>query len=186
MRKLSGTITILAMILAAVAPATHAQSGQSPYAGQQKRDIKALSNEEIAAYLEGQGMGLAKAAELNSYPGPKHVLDMASELQLSDRQRAETQKVFDRMLARATRLGKLVVAKEEQLDRLFASRRIDQAKLRRVAGEIARLQGELRVAHLRAHLETKAILTQAQVEKYAELRGYKADAPADQHKGHKH
>src|SRR5262245_34850176 len=40
-------------------------SGQTtPYAGQQAREIKALSSEEIESYLSGSGMGLAKAAEL--------------------------------------------------------------------------------------------------------------------------
>jgi Spy/CpxP family protein refolding chaperone len=182
MRKLFGTV----MILTALASASHAQGSQSPYAGQEKRDIKALSSGEITAYLEGQGMGLAKAAELNQYPGPRHVLDMASELQLTEKQKAETQQVFDRMHEEAARIGKLVVAKEEQLDRLFATRQIDSEKLQQAVSEIGRLQANLRVAHLRAHLEMKAILTQAQIEKYSELRGYKPGAHANQHKGHKH
>ncbi len=39
-------------------------TGRSPYAGSETREIKALSSDEIAAYL--QGMGLARAAELKS------------------------------------------------------------------------------------------------------------------------
>jgi hypothetical protein len=35
-----------------------------PYAGQQARTIKALSDEDIAALRKGEGMGMAKAAEL--------------------------------------------------------------------------------------------------------------------------
>jgi hypothetical protein len=53
----------------------------SPYTGQERREIKALSNEEIDRYLSGDGMGLAKAAELNHYPGPRHVLELADQLQ---------------------------------------------------------------------------------------------------------
>jgi hypothetical protein len=49
-----------------------------PYAGQQARSIKALSDEEIAALRKGEGMGMAKAAELNGYPGPVHVLQSPS------------------------------------------------------------------------------------------------------------
>ena len=45
----------------------------SPYAGQETREIKALSRDEINGYLSGDGMAFAKAAELNHYPGPKHV-----------------------------------------------------------------------------------------------------------------
>jgi hypothetical protein len=49
----------------------------SPYAGQQTRAIKALSPEDLAGLLNGEGMGMAKAAELNGYPGPVHVLELA-------------------------------------------------------------------------------------------------------------
>ena len=47
-----------------------------PYAGQQARPIKSLSDDDIAALREGEGMGMAKAAELNGYPGPAHVLQL--------------------------------------------------------------------------------------------------------------
>jgi hypothetical protein len=53
----------------------HAQNAQ-PYAGQQSRAIKALSQDEVRQYLEGAGLGYAKAAELNRYPGPMHVLEL--------------------------------------------------------------------------------------------------------------
>jgi len=52
------------------------------YAGQETRKIKALSEDQIQGYLAGSGMGLAMAAELNHYPGPKHVLELAEKLQL--------------------------------------------------------------------------------------------------------
>src|SRR5262249_16169067 len=73
----------------AIVAATAGSSAQtaSPYAGQEQRAIKALSDEEIRDLLEARGMGLAKAAELNSYPGPLHVLQLAAELGLSDAQR---------------------------------------------------------------------------------------------------
>jgi hypothetical protein len=47
-----------------------AAQAPSPYAGQEQRPIKALSETEMRDLAEGRGMGLAKAAELNSYPGP--------------------------------------------------------------------------------------------------------------------
>ncbi|MGH7485986.1 MAG: hypothetical protein ACREMY_10365, partial [bacterium] len=47
----------------------------TPYAGQQSREIKALSQEEAAGLLAGKGMGFAKAAELNGFAGPAHVLE---------------------------------------------------------------------------------------------------------------
>ena len=42
----------------------------SPYAGQESRAIKALSDSEIDDLANGRGMGLAKAGELNGYPSP--------------------------------------------------------------------------------------------------------------------
>ena len=84
-----------------------ALAGQmSPYSGQESREIKALSKEEVDGYLSGDGMGFAKAAELNHYPGPKHVLDLAEQLNLSDVQRTTTQSIFDRMKSNAASLGK--------------------------------------------------------------------------------
>ena len=47
-----------------------APAADLPYAGQQTRAIKALSDDDIAALRAGEGMGMAKAAELNGYPGP--------------------------------------------------------------------------------------------------------------------
>src|SRR6266478_9941548 len=61
-----------------------------PYAGLQARPIKALSAEQIADLKAGRGMSLALAAELNGYPAPRHVLELAEPLQLSAAQRART------------------------------------------------------------------------------------------------
>ena len=59
----------------------------SPYAGQQTREIKALSSTQTADLLAGKGMELAKAAELNGYPGPMHTLELATQLELSTEQK---------------------------------------------------------------------------------------------------
>ena len=74
-------VAILWMVAAAVPLQADAQ--QSPYAGLEDRPIKALSDEERNAYLNGAGMSLALAAELNGLPGPKHVLELAEELSLT-------------------------------------------------------------------------------------------------------
>src|SRR5262249_42893040 len=149
-----------------------AQQPLSPYAGQQSRGIKALSDDEIRGYLNGQGMALAKAGELNHYPGPLHVLELADQLKLTDAQKRRTEEIRKTMLDGAIPLGKRIVEKERELDQLFASGVIDSSKLDSTLGEIGRLQGELRAVHLRAHLEQKRILTTEQVAKYDELRGY--------------
>ena len=148
--------------------------GTSPYSGQQHREIKALAPDQVAGLLTGTGMGYAKAAELNHYPGPRHVLDLAEALQLSEAQRAQAEAVFQAMQVRARALGTAILHLERELDSAFASGAIDADSLDRLTGRIAALEGELRGAHLRAHLETRALLTPTQVRAYDRLRGYSA------------
>jgi hypothetical protein len=76
-------IPVLLLAICALATPVLAEPPSTPYADQQHRIIKALSEEEIAALLKGEGLGMAKAAELNGYPGPLHVLTLARELELS-------------------------------------------------------------------------------------------------------
>lgn len=144
----------------------------SPYVGQEQRAIKALSANEIADLLSGKGMGLAKAAELNHYPGPLHVLDLASELELSPKQRQATQSIYEQMQAEATRIGRLILENEARLDAAYAQRDIREDTLRTLVTAIARYQGELRFVHLRAHLQQRQALTPVQIDRYDALRGY--------------
>lgn len=160
------------------------QEAQSPYRGQEGREIKALSPEEIKALQAGEGMGLAKAAELNRYPGPKHVLDLAEALELTEGQRARTREAFDRMKKNAVDLGSAIVEQERALDRMFRERVIDQEKLEAAVREIAELQGRLRLAHLEAHLELDSVLTDDQVARYTMLRGY--HDPSQHHQPRRH
>ena len=153
-------------------PSRHSQHAMSPYAGKEGSEVKALTAEEMKAYREGTGMGLARPAELNHYPGPRHALDMAAELGLTDAQTARLKAVFDRMHAEAVALGGKIIEKEKALDSRFASGSIDEKTLRGLTSDIAAIQAELRAAHLKAHLETKRILTADQVARYDELRGY--------------
>jgi Spy/CpxP family protein refolding chaperone len=142
------------------------------YAGEEKREIKALSPAEVESYRSGSGMGFAKAAELNHYPGPKHTLELARDIDLDASQEQKAQRIYDAMHARAVGLGERVVVAERDLDRLFAMARIDEASLARSVREIARLQGEIRLEHLKAHLAMRSLLTAAQIAKYDALRGY--------------
>lgn len=160
---------LLALIVAALP--TMAQT-PSPYAGEQGREVKALSEQEIDDLLSGAGMGLAMAAELNHHPGPKHVLELAGELGLTAEQREAVQASFDAMHRRAVELGRRIVDAETALDRAFAAGGPSAAELDERVMEIARLRGALRATHLRAHLETRAALAAEQVTRYDELRGY--------------
>ena len=103
-------LVLLAALAGAGVQAQHAQhpghgASPMPYAGMQDREIKALSAEERGALLEGQGMGLALAAELNGYPGPVHVLELADALQLTGEQRHATHQLMQAHKAEARELG---------------------------------------------------------------------------------
>ena len=162
------------IILAASLIAVAAMAQTAPYAGQQARAIKALSDREITELETGQGMGLAKAAELNGYPGPAHVLEHAKALELNAHQRSATQALFDEHKAQARRLGAQLLEKERALDRAFAAHQIDRATLAQLTREIGELQAQLREEHLRTHLAQTALLEPAQIQRYAVLRGYRA------------
>jgi len=145
---------------------------QTPYAGMQARSIKALSDQQIADLGAGRGMGLALAAELNGYPGPSHVLELADKLDLSADQRASMQRLFDSMKAEAMPLGSKLIEQEADLDKQFADRTVTLESLRATTAAVAATQGMLRETHLKYHLSTGSILTPSQMTKYAELRGY--------------
>ena len=151
-----------------------AQAPAKPYAGMQSREIKALSPQDMQGLLQGQGMSLALAAELNGYPGPTHVLELAAPLGLSPEQRARTEALMQRHKAQAQALGARVVEAERRLDEAFAGRSIDAALLERLTAEIAAAQAQLRAEHLRTHLEQTALLTPGQIDHYAALRGYRS------------
>ena len=164
--------TILAISFVAL---TGFSADPSPYAGQEQRRIKSMSPEEIAALTRGEGMGFAKAAELNRYPGPKHVLELADELELSPIQKDQTAALFAAMQSDAVELGKRVIAAEAELDRLFAAGKIDGETLEAQLEVIAELRARLRFVHLEAHLQQKTILNHQQVVRYVALRGYHGD-----------
>jgi Spy/CpxP family protein refolding chaperone len=179
---------ILGLLCTLGATAALAQSSQGPhhkapaqpYAGQQMREVASLSAEELQAFLDGRGMGLAKAAELNGHPGPMHVLELAEALQLSPDQRRLAKAAFDRMKAKAKALGEAYVEAEKAVDRAFKSGAADAAEVARRVAEANRLLGEVRLAHLMAHVEITPLLTPAQRARYAALRGYAG------HGAHKH
>jgi Spy/CpxP family protein refolding chaperone len=164
-------IVALAIGMVGIAPAAWPQAHQ-PYAGLQARPVKALSDQQIADLKAGRGMGLALAAELNGYPGPLHVLELATPLGLSDDQRAKVAGLFDTMKREAVPLGERLIAAETALDQLFADRTITPSSLGEATRGIASLQGELRLAHLKYHLATVELLTPEQATRYSTLRGY--------------
>lgn len=159
-------------LLIVVIPCLSQASNESPYVGEEFRAIKSLSTKEITSLRRGDGMGFAKLAELNHFPGPKHVLNVSSELDLSPEQFDATNALFEEMRSNAIVLGEELVRAESQLDQNFADGSINSQTLQRALLDIGRIRAELRFVHLRSHLRQKQLLTPAQISKYDQLRGY--------------
>jgi hypothetical protein len=149
----------------------------SPYTGMTDRPIRALSAEQQADLLAGRGMGLALAAELNGWPGPAHVIELAGAMQLTPAQLAATQRLMAEMQEAARSLGARVIEEERALDRAFSDRSITPADLSARTARIAVLQGEIRDVHLRTHLAQAALLNAEQIAAYSRLRGYSGGTP---------
>lgn len=152
------------------------------YAGMQDREIKALSPEQVEQYRVGAGMGYALPAELNRFPGPMHVLELADKLQLTPEQRSRTQALMDAHKAEARAIGARRVGSERALEALFRSGKVDETSLAKGVREAAALEGEYRLAHLETHRRMRALLSDQQVEAYVRLRGY--DRAGHGYKGH--
>ena len=141
------------------------------HATQPTPQIKALSDSEISGYLEGNGMGVAKVAELNGYPGPDHVLELATQLGLNPHQRAIAERL-KRSMKKAARLGYWLVNDERRLDSLFAQGQADDEKITPLVQRIGSLEAEIRLVHLRAHIEMRRALSSDQLKKYEQERGH--------------
>jgi hypothetical protein len=163
---------VMAATFVAVGTAQAQHASPSPYSGMEARQIKALSDQQIADLRAGRGMGLALSAELNGYPGPIHVLELGDQLGLSGEQRTRVQELHAAMRAATVPLGERLIAQEADLDRHFATKAVTPASLQAAAAEIGATQGALRGAHLLYHLSTLEVLTPEQVRRYGELRGY--------------
>ncbi|MGR2740189.1 Spy/CpxP family protein refolding chaperone [Billgrantia sp. Q4P2] len=149
------------------------------YAGFHSREIKALSASDMEGLRLGRGMAQALPAELNGYPGPMHVLELADALNLTEEQRERTEQAYANMRARSIELGEQVIESERELDRLFAERHATLEEVNRLTEQAARLWGQLRAVHLEYHLHMLTVLDDEQVRRYSHLRSYGSD-------GHRH
>ena len=163
---------ILLALAVGVGAAQHAPSSAVP------ASHHACLDEERQAIEKGEGFGMALAADRNGYPGPKHILELKTELALTPEQEKEVQALFYEMHAEALAVGKKLLDKEAALERLFASGAAEAAEVRQRLDEIAALRAALRWVHLSAHLRARELLTPEQRARYHTLRHA---APAHHH-----
>ena len=131
-----------------------------------------MTPEEVRQLRNGEGMGLALVAELNGYPGPKHAIELASELGLSPEQLARIESIQESMRSGAIEVGLELLATESELTTLFKSEEADPSRVAALTDRVGRITGKLRAIHLQAHLETRDQLTPQQVRLYNIHRGY--------------
>lgn len=158
------------------------QVTESPYINQLSSSVRGLSTQEVDDLLNGRGAGYARTAELNSYPGPAHVLELREQLELSAEQIQRIETVFQEMNTKAKSIGQEIVEREQELSASFASSVITPAELRIQTESLAELYAELRATHLEAHLEVTPMLSSEQITAYNTLRGYtSSEAPNEHH-----
>jgi hypothetical protein len=172
--SLAATLAVAGLLVTACTGsdgATPEAGGEGPYAGLAGRDISSLSDDDVDGLLGGEGLGYAMPAELNDYPGPAHVLQLADELGIDDDQATQIERIQANMRAAARDLGPQLVDAEWQLDEAFrdgtAVDRLDE-----LTRQSAQIEARLRSVHLQAHLETTELLEADQIETYNRLRGY--------------
>lgn len=155
---------LLLLLSAAVLPAG-AQHVHAP-ATADDQATSTLTTEQVRQLLNGDGMGLARTAETQRYPGPKHLLERAEELGLTADQQRQLTAIREQMLIEAKRLGREIVDAERALDAAFLARTITAESLAQWTTAIAALQGRLRAVHLSAHLASRPLLQANQIERY--------------------
>ena len=168
-------LILLLMPLSTLSAEDH--SPKSKYVGQEKREIKSLSEADIEELRNGKGWGLAKAAELNGVPGPAHLLEMRNEIDLSAKQVRAIEDLYEKMTQEAIPLGLELIELERELNNHFANRTITYELLGGLLERVAQVQKKLRYVHLSTHLKTPNILTPDQIVLYNKLRGYSSDDP---------
>jgi hypothetical protein len=155
--------------------------------GERKPEVSSLSPDDVKGYLAGQGMGLARAAEMNGYPGPLHVLELAKELSLSPPQRKLTEELVAATKAKAIDAGRALVDAERALEELFCTRKATQENVAEAVTRIGQREADVRRVHLAAHVRQIEILSPPQVLRYYELRKQPDIAKAMSHgEGTKH
>ena len=172
--------TILFLILMTIPLSTFSAASpsyKSKYAGEEKREIKSLSEADIEELKNGEGWGLAKAAELNGVPGPAHLLEMKDEINLSTEQVRVIEDLYQKMKQAAIPLGLELIGLERELNNHFADRTITDELLDELLDKIAQVRKKLRYVHLSTHLKTPNILTTEQIALYNQLRGYSSEDP---------
>jgi hypothetical protein len=134
--------------------------------------IKGMAMKDFEAFRDGKPMNFTRVAELHHYPAPATVLRFTRELKLSQNQVIQVKDINAYLQRKVLEMGRIILEEEKKLDDLFISGKVESGSLIYRTQQYGLYQGELRNAHLQAHLKTRAVLTKDQVKKYDHLCGY--------------
>lgn len=171
--RLFGAVVVLAIACAGAASAHaqhagHGHTGGAPSEGHLR--AQACLDEFEAVVRDGRGFGMAFPADQQGYPGPMHVLELKERLRLDAAQEARVRALLQAMFDEARPKGARLLDAEARLRRLFAGGTADASAVRAAVAEVEQARTELRLVHLLAHLQTRAVLTEAQRRAYHEAR----------------
>lgn len=173
-RAIAGAAVLAAALAGPASVAGQHGHGPGPHAGGPQQDphrrVQEYEEEFERVVAQGRGFGMAFAADRNGYPGPQHVLELGERLRLTTEQQARVRALMDAMLAEARPKSARLLEAERRLRDLFANGRADEASVQAAVAEAERARAEVRLVHLRAHLATRALLTEEQRRIYHEAR----------------
>lgn len=101
---------------------------------------------------------------------PELIMSRQAELGIDERQRDAILKEIERAQAQFPRLQWQLQAATEQLSSLLEAPKIDEAKALAQAGEVMKLETEIKKTHLALLIRIRNLLTDAQRTKLQEIR----------------
>ena len=186
-KKLGVSVVILGAMVVWAALASDIEAKEHEAKKYEHKMHQSSMNHERSEGLKmGKGMGYAKVAETNGYPGPKHVLELSKELELTDEQKQKTQAIFESVQKDAKALGAELVAAEEALEAMFKAGEVTAEKAQKQLAMIAELEGKVRAVHVLAHVKQQGLMTQHQIHLYSKLRGHSKDGHTKEDHKHHH
>ena len=148
----------------------HGSHGADASAVAPHRRVHAALQEMESVIATGRGAGLAFAADQNNYPGPAHVLELKGRLGLTAPQERHVEMLQTAMFTASRPASSRFLEAEARLRRLFAEGLADESRVRAAVADVERARTEVRLVHLLAHVQTRAVLTEDQRRLYHEAR----------------